>query len=502
MFVAVSPLWKDGVLWANQDCVQSTAGWGRIEFVVYYCFRWFHWSSSRWLRCGRAARFYSRSLICGVDGMVRVVKGDPVAVKTFLPSHERSTPAIREFFVIAGMSAPASEKVLLQQSIDDRLFRFGADHRRDMLAEALKVATTPRFTWERMAATVSEDYPWSTARHRSLSTMCVSMAFIDREVFSLLRSYPGCLTQGDVGEQLEALLADEGYIRDVMARKVRELLVSGVDKEEVKAGIDLFRESACSVKMVEEGHGYGAVFMRPHSEVTAKQLINAHALSQIRSQFAQAPLTREARRIARRLAALDKKRPNKAGARQLFFRQEAYNVLADPATATDDLFHAMQAPMAAHGAAFRNLPENALRQFQQDAAQYRGDRARQIFDEELALLQRQRAIQAQRAEEFVARGKPNHLAQDRFSDEALIEIARRAEHIKKTTPCQELPGTGDIRPLAPPVPPEDTQGIIEEHWSDLHEDAPPSPLPPEWMHHVCVARDFSERRFLYRRYRQ
>ena len=64
-------------MWVNAILQDDEAFWSKLSVVILYTFRWFEWSDSRWLRAGKASRFYFRSLACGVEAAVKAVAEDP-----------------------------------------------------------------------------------------------------------------------------------------------------------------------------------------------------------------------------------------------------------------------------------------------------------------------------------------------------------------------------------------------------------------------------------------
>ena len=89
-------------------------------------FRWVDWSDTRWLKAGRASRFFLRSVACGLDPVVQSVLCDGTATNYHLNGVLRADFSVRRFFLVAAFAAVPVERIHLEVMRDDRLLRHGA----------------------------------------------------------------------------------------------------------------------------------------------------------------------------------------------------------------------------------------------------------------------------------------------------------------------------------------------------------------------------------------
>lgn len=70
LFVSVDQIYDGTRLHVDKSMATHPNGWRRIKVCVLFCLRWLDWGDTRWLRCGRSSRYYLRSIIVGLDGLI------------------------------------------------------------------------------------------------------------------------------------------------------------------------------------------------------------------------------------------------------------------------------------------------------------------------------------------------------------------------------------------------------------------------------------------------
>ncbi len=76
LVVEVDPLWCDGGLYVNPCLVEDVELWSKVTTCISYCSRWVNWSDTRWVKVGRCARLFVRSMAIGIPGLAAVAHQD------------------------------------------------------------------------------------------------------------------------------------------------------------------------------------------------------------------------------------------------------------------------------------------------------------------------------------------------------------------------------------------------------------------------------------------
>ena len=315
---------------------------------MLHCLRWCDWSDTRWLRSGKCARWYIRSLLVGTDILVARVLADPHCYHMWLRGHEKSTFIVRRFFVVAAVCSLVVEAVHSKIMADDRFLKFGEEYRSEVPRQLQAISDMPLLVWHRLCSVVKGSCKWYELRSWCQSAACTSAAFLEREVFAELGSEPFSLTQGCVEANLRSLRArDLGDVVDETSLKIRKLLAMGYDETRIIRALELLRESACTVNTSEQSHGSGAVLSKYH-EYSAATLVHRAGLHKLRSLFLPDQHERAVRVLLAKVSRLDALRPERVTGRHLYFQSLA----KDAAVGVDkaDLYSCMQGAMQQHGA--------------------------------------------------------------------------------------------------------------------------------------------------------
>ena len=111
--------------------------------------------------------------------------------------------------------------------------------------------------------------------------------YMEREVFGFLLVEPFSLTQGDVARNLEQLRSrglDE--VQDETTAKIRRLQSIGFEDDVLQAGVELLRETPCTVNVVEQAHGSAATIARAHvCAYSEPSLVHRGGLHKLRALF-------------------------------------------------------------------------------------------------------------------------------------------------------------------------------------------------------------------------
>ena len=358
LFIEVDPRWNGEHLCVAATLEADEAVWSKVSSVVLYCFRWFDWSDSRWLRAGKASRYYIRSLACGLQGAVRAVSGDAHASKYHLNGHSRSTFAVRRFFCIAGVAALPADCVHVELMADDRLLRRGT-HMQDLMHEKLRYLTNlPKLVWERCAHLVGSECSWQDLRHWGLQAAFTAVGYMQRDVFDDLKRDPFCLTQGDIAANLQELCTRTTIIGDHTTQQIKTLLDLGYPSEALASALALLRDTPCSVNTVEQGHASGAVLMREHEQYTEKALKARANLHQVRALVEPRSEDKVMLWAQNKLDRLARKRPSATSGRSMYLQKMVKEGIDNSNQAVQQRYHHVQGSVAGHSQLYFAVPRH------------------------------------------------------------------------------------------------------------------------------------------------
>ena len=97
LLAEVDPMWEGGRLRVRSDLQHDPECWSKVSVCIAFCWRWLSWSDTRWVRAGRSARYYLRSLAAGIAGQAALCLSDPHVSSYHLKGHNSSTVAIKRF---------------------------------------------------------------------------------------------------------------------------------------------------------------------------------------------------------------------------------------------------------------------------------------------------------------------------------------------------------------------------------------------------------------------
>ena len=84
LVVNVNPLWDGRRLRVSKALASIPDGVQRVTTVIHYMMRWVDFSETRWCKVGESGRLYLRSLLIGIDEMVRITVGNDAVSKWHL----------------------------------------------------------------------------------------------------------------------------------------------------------------------------------------------------------------------------------------------------------------------------------------------------------------------------------------------------------------------------------------------------------------------------------
>ena len=305
----VDPVWMadKSMLRVSRKLAGTANGLEKVRSVMTYFMSWRRFSLTRWGGVVSSCRRLVCSLLIGVDYLCKQVFRDGNSYH--LHGYKRINSDVRRLAVIGSIGMQALERFALELLEDDRLLLRASELSNKLKRDAAMTQAVPAHVWQPLAECIGE--PGFSSHHlrdRTLRCMLTAMGYVHMHVFRQLQEHPFKLTQGDVGEKIDALLCGPPP-EEMNANRIRTALLCGVSRTEVTRLLLLLRDAPCSTGMVEKGHSHAAVVHRQH-RLYGPALLAARSLVLQTSPLFQAPRTNvrgpEAR-LRKRLATLKSK---------------------------------------------------------------------------------------------------------------------------------------------------------------------------------------------------
>jgi len=232
-------------------------------------------------------------------------------------SKEKNTPEVRKFLAIASVTSIPAEAVHVPIMEDDRFLRFGADIRKIQEIELKRIAQFPPLLWRRIASCVG-DCHWMDLRNMAQRGALVSVGCLERDTFKILDCEPWCYTQNDITANVETIRRkDPADIRDETTLKACRYLRLGEDAGVIREGLELLKDTPCTVNTVEQGHSSGAQNVKDHAycENTLTSRLDLH---RSRPFYALDKHSKLIQRLENAIERLKCKQPEKTTGRNMF----------------------------------------------------------------------------------------------------------------------------------------------------------------------------------------
>ena len=270
LFVLVNPYWDGKVLHVSAALLSGDDPIGAVTTLVRYCLRFVDFSETRWTKVGEAGRLYLRSLLVGIDGLVKLTEENDAVCRWHLAGYfKRSSKPVRVYLAVAAVASRPSESMLLDLMKDDRFLK-KADHCKQILSDELSyLLNAPDFFY----TTVSEAVKVSFLEYKThcIDSSMVSIAYLELDVWVPLSLPPWKYFMGDINENLGVLKVDE-TVSEPISLKMRTLLRLGFE-EDVFAACKLTQETSLTTILVEQFHGSGAQLMHRHPQLEHDALV-------------------------------------------------------------------------------------------------------------------------------------------------------------------------------------------------------------------------------------
>lgn len=442
-------------------------------------------TESRWLSIGKSSRALVASRLTGLKLLLEYASKKPSVSAYYTGGFFRMQAEEWLFLVQTAVVARVPETVQEGLLRDSRVALHAPKLKADMAKAMDHLASLPSWLWSTLATLGGIDGQQLKAQCiRSAHRACAFMQF---RVFESAESLPWSLCRGDVVSNLRALKEGPRPAKCDISAKAWDLLDMGWSVQSLRRMVDLLAESPWATTTTEQLHGSAAVIARFHPEYTLCTLL-ARSLALATAKLLPR-LTKEEKVVHKckaRLSRVDRKCPEKAGARQAFFG-DLCKVAADKYLHRGvSLQKIRKSLMKSHSEAFKKKSATIK-------GRYRKRARAEAAAKRLAHLEQRRIVSEglslarERVEKDARRRGPLLLSTSAWGEWEL--------HLFETLlddDCYSGPNLLKLRDKACTAPAPWSQTLVEAlDEQEIPADAVPPELP-EWLKRVALHRNIFE----------
>ena len=161
------------------------------------------------------------------------------------------------------------------------------------MGEADAIEQLPPWLWQNLVEVVHDmDTSATSLRNRVLTSVRVSMSYLEQEVYDQLHRGFLRATQGDAVEFVDSMRGLDEPPGDDVASKALHCCCMFVPHDTAQV-INLLRDTACSIVIVEQGHAAGALIRRQHLLVGSQGLSAKAYIAEVRPLVRPHPIKQQ-----------------------------------------------------------------------------------------------------------------------------------------------------------------------------------------------------------------
>ena len=211
--------------------------------LVMAMFHWIDFSETRWCGVGSCCRSFFGGLFAGADFCWRMCKDDSTVSMELLGQYKRARESF-ELRYYAGMAcfvpllSEAASLLLLQ---DDRFLRNNRQVLQAMNDEMKYLESVRPGVWAFFTLHIGGDSSPEQFRSDVFLAARRVMAFAYKDAFSMLEELPWKLTQGDIGENIDTLMAasSSSEVGEEFAAQLYEALHCGMSRSAASSTLEV-----------------------------------------------------------------------------------------------------------------------------------------------------------------------------------------------------------------------------------------------------------------------
>eukprot|EP00974_Lingulodinium_polyedra_P084824 8210628-Lingulodinium_polyedra.AAC.1 len=223
----VGPRWDGERLWVNAELEGDRDNLRKVTGVLQYLFQWKKFTETMFLSVGSSCRGVVASMAVGLSALVEMARETPGCTDYHISGFGRVSPAVLEYMVVAAVSSWAPDSAMVDVMEDDRLLKRAASLKENFVTEIAWLDSLPVPVWEMLSSIAGPEQPPNVLRHKVLTAVHVSAAYIDRKLFQVLGAFPWRLAVGDMAANLRELADTPADGLDSCSTKLRLLQQMG-----------------------------------------------------------------------------------------------------------------------------------------------------------------------------------------------------------------------------------------------------------------------------------
>lgn len=441
LFVEVNPYWDGKVLHVNSALLTDSDSSAKIRTLLLTCLFWTDFSETRWTKVGLSGRLYTRSLLVGVDGLVKITEESDAVNRYHLAGYfKRATKSVRVYLATAAVAGRPSESMLFDVLQDDRFLQRIDSCRQILEDEVQYLLAAPNSYYE----TVAEAVKITATEYRSHCVNCAltSISYLHQDIWVPLSSPPWMYFVGNCQDNIAKLKGDES-VTEPLSVKMRTLALIGFDSEVVSACY-LVQETSMSTTLAEQFHGSGAQIMRRHPQLQTEALMARLTVHHSRTLFQPDYFEKKEAELRAIIDDIDRRIGNAkhTGPRQMYTKMLVSHSKAGAAGGVSH--HAIRRSVFKHhNTGFSKLAPNILVALRSKASAHISAQRQVLADDRQHVLGQLELLRI-RQRQFIKDGLVNHMDRVRFVP---------ADFLKFSELWSQYPTLASMKQLqAPPKP--------------------------------------------------
>lgn len=392
-------LWLEGKLVMDERVMNEESWLEKVSVSLLALWRFRSFTQSRWCTVGTSCRAVMSAVCTGYVDLLKFMHKRGVLGEYTWNGCQKLDEDVLRCMLVLGLSAFVSEGFLRQVLKDSRVAKTQAALRQGLEDEFDFLDFLPSFSWQILGAAVGMDD--GELRSKVVKAALISWSFLRFRVLDVAEGLPWSLCDGDIKENLEALLSTEELPEEPVARKVCLLQQAGLNQARLMRGLQLLSECSWTSAFTEKQHASASSIKRQHPDIGDNVLTARAFIHSFREMLpGQSPLAKRRSQLQAKLLAAQKKNPERITGRQVYLSHVMQKGKERQAVNPDRQF-SRQRIMQLHGRMWWQLSTEE-RQAYEDLAQVERSSSRQQLQghveavhEEIAMVQKQARCQSE-----------------------------------------------------------------------------------------------------------
>ena len=421
LFVKVNPYWDGKILHVSSGLLSEADSLGPVRTLVLACLSWVDFSETRWTKVGLSGRLYIKSLLVGIDGLVKITEENDAVCRWHLAGYfKRSTPAVRLYLAVAAVAGRPSESMLFDVLQDDRFLR-RSDHCWQILCDEVQYLMAAPDSYYALVAEALKVTCMEYKAH-CIDSALTSISYLHQDIWVPLSSPPWMYFIGNCKDNIDALKGDHS-VTDPLTVKMKTLALLGFDSDVVSACF-LIQETSLSTTLTEQFHGSGAQIMRRHPQLETDALMARLTVHHARTLFYAPYFEHKEAQLQALIDDIDRRIGNTkyTGPRQVYAKMLVSHVKGSAAGVASH--HAVRRSVFKHhDRGFRRLSPADVAVLRRKASAHISDKVQVLADDRQHVMAQLELLRMQQRETR-KEGLVNHMDSVRFGPPDFLKFSQ------------------------------------------------------------------------------